>query len=129
MAYSSNDTGRWEVHVRPFDGRPARTEGRIQISNEGGRFPVWGPAGQELFYMSFDGVVYAVDTVDLGRLQPIPLPSRIFQACPEGRPIGQATAVPRVPPYDSVDGERFLISCRSEPTAEFLVLLNWQLPE
>ena len=32
VAYSSNETGRWEVHVRPFDGGPAGTEGRIQIS-------------------------------------------------------------------------------------------------
>ena len=43
LAYASNETGQWEVHVRPFDGRSAGRQGRIQISDAGGGFPVWGP--------------------------------------------------------------------------------------
>ena len=65
IAYASNETGQAEVHVRPFAGEPAGTEGRIQISNDGGGYPVWGPEGRELFYMS-ENVLYAVDTADLG---------------------------------------------------------------
>ena len=121
---------QWEVHIRPFDGAPAGTEGRIQISNAGGGFPVWGPDGRELFYMSGDDVVYAVDTTDLGAKGSVSLPSRLFQACPEGRPIQLATAgTPYATPYDTRDGERFLISCRAEPAGQFIVLLNWVLPE
>ena len=126
LAYASNETDQWEVHVRPFDGRSAGTEGRIQISNAGGGFPVWGPDGRELFYMSGDDVVYAVDTTDLGIQGSVSLPSRLFQACPDARPIRLATGgTPYATPYDTNDGERFLISCREEPAGQFVVLLNW----
>ena len=51
IAYASDETGQWEVHVRPFDGGPAGTAGRVQLSNDGGDFPVWGPDGRELFFV------------------------------------------------------------------------------
>ena len=130
VAYSSNETGRWEVHVRPFDGGPAGTAGRVQLSNDGGDFPVWGPDGRELFYMSGDDVLYAVDTANLGGREPVTLPSRLFQVCPDGRPINLATAgTPYASPYDTLDGEQFLISCREEPVSQFLVMLDWVLPQ
>ncbi len=47
LAYESNESGRQEVHVRPF---PNVEEGKWQISRDGGRQPVWGPRGRELFY-------------------------------------------------------------------------------
>ena len=126
VAYASDETGQWEVHVRPFDGGPAGTEGRIQLSTDGGDFPVWGPDGRELFYMSGDDVLYAVDTADLGRREPVTLPSRLFQVCPDGRPVSHATGgVPYSPPYDTRDGEQFLVSCREEPVGQFLVMLDW----
>ena len=130
IAYASNETGRWEVHVRPFDDRSAGTDGRIQLSNNGGDFPVWGPDGRELFYMSGDDVLYVVDTSDLGIRDLVPLPSRLFQSCPRGRPTGRpTTGRPWEHPYDTDDGERFLIGCREEPAGQFLVLLDWVLPE
>ncbi len=34
-----------------------------------------------------------------------------------------------MPSRTTLDGERFLISCREEPAGQFIVLLNWVLPE
>jgi serine/threonine-protein kinase len=49
IAYTSNETGREEIYVRPFAGVGA---GRSQISSEGGISPVWSPDGRELLYSS-----------------------------------------------------------------------------
>ena len=127
IAYVSNETGQQEVHVRPFEGEPAGTEGRIQISSDGGVSPVWGPEGRELFYMSED-VLYAVDTADLGGQASVSLPSRLFQACPDGRVMGSASLLPNVASYHTLDGERFLVSCQQE-VSQFVVLLDWMFPE
>jgi serine/threonine-protein kinase len=48
MAYQSDETGRFEVYVRPF---PQVATDQIAISNNGGRDPLWSPAGRELFYL------------------------------------------------------------------------------
>jgi len=46
MAYSSNESGRFEVYVTTFPG----PGGRWQISSEGGEYPLWAPDGREIFY-------------------------------------------------------------------------------
>jgi Tol biopolymer transport system component len=46
LAYTSNETGRWEVYVTAFPG----PGGRLQISNMGGVHPVWAANGRELYY-------------------------------------------------------------------------------
>jgi len=46
IAYSSNESGQFEVYVRPFPG----PGGVIKISTTGGTSPVWAPDGRELFY-------------------------------------------------------------------------------
>lgn len=58
MAYRSNESGRFEIYVRPF---PKVEEGKWKISTDGGISPVWGPNGRELFYRDFDdGVMMMV---------------------------------------------------------------------
>jgi serine/threonine-protein kinase len=47
MAYTSNESGRSEIYVRPF---PDVQSGRWQVTTDGGARPVWGPGGRELFY-------------------------------------------------------------------------------
>ncbi len=47
LAYTSNESGRNEVYVRPF---PNTSDGKWQISTEGGTEPVWAHSGRELFY-------------------------------------------------------------------------------
>jgi serine/threonine-protein kinase len=47
LAYVSNESGGFEVYVRPF---PNIADGRWQISISGGMEPVWANSGRELFY-------------------------------------------------------------------------------
>lgn len=50
LAYTSNESGTYEVYVRAFPN-PA---GKWQISNGGGAYPVWSQAGRELLFRSLD---------------------------------------------------------------------------
>ena len=126
LAYTSNETGRYEVFVRPFAGEPATAEGKIQISNAGGDFPIWGPSNRELFYMSPDFTIYAVNTASLGRSGGAPAPLPLFRVCPGTAPV----APPMVGQtfdgaFDTRDGQRFLVDCRAQPAGKYLVLMNW----
>ncbi len=47
MAYASNESGKYEVYVRPF---PEVNKGKWQVSTNGGNTPLWSPAGRELYY-------------------------------------------------------------------------------
>ena len=44
IAYTSNESGRAEVYVRPFSGAPAEPSGKLQVSNNGSEYAVWGPS-------------------------------------------------------------------------------------
>ncbi|MEJ2083508.1 MAG: hypothetical protein P8Y94_15385, partial [Acidobacteriota bacterium] len=46
LAYTSNESGRDEVYVRPFPG-PGHP---IQVSTTGGQEPYWSPDGREILY-------------------------------------------------------------------------------
>ena len=49
IAYDSNETGRFEIYVRPF---PDMETGKWQISIGGGQYPRWSPSDTELFFRS-----------------------------------------------------------------------------
>ena len=57
LAYASNESGQFEVYVRPF---PNTGDGRWQVSTEGGGGPRWSPDGRELFYLDLASRVNAV---------------------------------------------------------------------
>jgi len=126
IAYVSNESGRFEVYVRPFTGAPASAEGKIQISAGGGDYPVWRNDGKELYYLSGDSSMMAVDTQNLGRSPTPPRGTRLFRACPnslvlplptKGNPFDQT--------FDTIDGRKFLVECAADPPGRFTVLLNW----
>jgi serine/threonine-protein kinase len=52
IAYVSDESGRYEVWVRPF---PDVSGGRWQVSRSGGIEPVWSPDSRELYYRAPDG--------------------------------------------------------------------------
>ncbi|HEV3140451.1 MAG TPA: hypothetical protein VGY57_08055, partial [Vicinamibacterales bacterium] len=56
IAYVSDESGRFEIYVRPFPG-PGE---KWPISLEGGNEPVWPRAGRQLFYRAGDAMM-AVD--------------------------------------------------------------------
>jgi Tol biopolymer transport system component len=51
MAYTSNESGRAEVYVRPF---PEVNKDKWQVSTSGGNSPLWSRDGRELFYRNGD---------------------------------------------------------------------------
>jgi hypothetical protein len=58
IAYASNESGRYEVYVRPFPALSAK----VPISNVGGENPHWTGNGRELIYRDpVEGQLMAVD--------------------------------------------------------------------
>jgi serine/threonine-protein kinase len=59
LAYSSNESGRSEIYVRPFQG----SGGRYPVSTGGGQLPVWSKDGRRLFYVQAETSLMAVDVM------------------------------------------------------------------
>ena len=53
MAYSSDESGSYQVYVRAFPDK----SGKWQISNNGGVYPVWSRNGHELFFRTEDNQI------------------------------------------------------------------------
>jgi serine/threonine-protein kinase len=115
LAYQSDETGRFEVYVRPY---PDVESGRWLISSAGGTSPRWGGDGRELFYHDGEGLVRVPvstsPTFAPGR------PVRLFAVKPFGGRLGPDFEV-------AADGQRFLflLPMASEaPRAVGLVLVQ-----
>ncbi len=120
LAYVSDETGRDEVHVRPFPaGEPA-----YQVSNGVGLAPAWSPNGEQLFYRTnVDGSVRFM-VVDVNR------ESTFTRSRP--RMLFEQTNLGTTPirSYDvSPDGDRFVMPTRvdrePEPATRINIVLNW----
>ena len=60
IAYSSDDSGRREIYVKPFvPGKPT-PDARWQVSIAGGTMPRWQKDGKQLYYWGLDGNIMAV---------------------------------------------------------------------
>ena len=124
LAYNSNESGRFEVLVRPFaPGWTAPLAGQWQISTAGGTQPRWRGDGKELFYVAPDQKVMAVEVnataQSFDRGAPQPLFASRSDLVVTSRDWGY------VP---SADGKRFLISTAPGVTAEappLTVVVNW----
>jgi Tol biopolymer transport system component len=105
LAYSSNESGRLEVYVRPYPSGA----GRWQVSDNGGGFPRWSGKGRELFYRVDDGLMAASiegvgDSLRTGK------PTRLFTAAFRGGATGVAIGGNTFADYDvSADGQRFVM--------------------
>src|SRR5436190_224685 len=121
LAYEANDSGRFEIYVRPF---PDVTGGLWQVSTNGGTRPLWARNGQELFYLSPMNALMRVG-VARGRTWAATAPTKLF----EGRYGAAAFHYGRT--YDvSPDGRRFLMVKdygAGDPSAmpAMVVVLNW----
>jgi serine/threonine-protein kinase len=116
MAYSSNESGRWQVYAKPYPGPGER---RL-ISNVGGSEAVWSRTGRELFYRSGTKLM-AVD------IQPTPAFSHAEPRLVFDGPF--AAGQPGLPGYDvSLDGQRFLMVQQVGDAAALRpihLVLNW----
>jgi Tol biopolymer transport system component len=118
LAYSTNETGDWEVYVAPFPS----VNGKWQVSRGGGGEPRWRRDGKELFYLSSEGRMMAVTVKTDGNFEAAS-PVTLFQTH-LGQPISSYDLVS----YDVTgDGQRFLINTKvDEPNAAPLsITLNW----
>ncbi|MFQ5924347.1 MAG: hypothetical protein ACE5M4_16045, partial [Anaerolineales bacterium] len=121
IAYRSDESGRFEVYVRPF---PNVEEGKWQISRDGGASPLWGPEGRELFYRSGEAMeAMMVVTIETEPTFTARSPEVLFT----GR---YYTGLGRQ--YDiSPDGQRFLMMKKGGQTEEtsarpeLIVVQNW----
>jgi len=118
VAYASDESGTFEVYVRPF---PAAS-GQTQISIAGGMQPEWRRDGKELFYISADGELTAVPVTTDGATFSAGTPHALFDVeVPESnQPYPTDYAV-------TADGQRFLVNTVvDQPTRSALtVILNW----
>jgi eukaryotic-like serine/threonine-protein kinase len=63
LAYTSNESGKYEVYVRAFPPPSSGHRGKWQISNSGGTSARWSRNGHELVYRSGDQFMAASYTV------------------------------------------------------------------
>lgn len=114
MAYSSNESGRTEVYVKPFPQGP----GRIQVSVNGGLYPRWRKDGREIYFMNLLslGSMMASTIRVTGSAIERDAPVRLFQTAfvSQYHANGQSHA------YGvAADGEHFLIPQVDTPNAAF----------
>jgi WD40 repeat protein len=122
IAYMSNESGRWEIYIRPFPP----TGGKSLISTNGGVMPRWRPDGKELFYVALDDRLMAVPirkdperhTVEAGA--PVTLFTTRIGGALQQAIFGQYVVAP--------DGQRFLMSSvAGEVTASpITIIMNWK---
>lgn len=121
VAYTSNESGNFQVYVQSF---PA-SGGKWQISTNGGGQPQWRRDGKELFFLSPDRKLMAVEVNGEESTFKAGVPKALFEA----------RTIPTVPFYGfnasyyvaSGNGQRFLVSTlagESTPTP-LTVVLNW----
>ena len=123
VAYTSNESGKYEVYVQPF---PEATGGKWMVSKGGGSQPRWRRDGKELFYVSADSQLMAVE-VSLNPAFQHGNPKALFHA-----PIlGGGGISVNVTRYDvTADGKKFLINAEPNEVTPaqatpITVVLNW----
>jgi len=57
VAYATNESGTYQIVVQSF---PDPSQGKWQITSEGGLEPKWRADGKELYYLALDGKLMAV---------------------------------------------------------------------
>ncbi len=119
LVYSSDESGRSEIYIQPFPG-PGE---RIQVSVEGGREPVWGPGGNEVFFWSVPDTSLLVADISVGSDVTVSIPRILFSARFRRHEAG-------VPNYAiSPDGSRFIMIQPGEEARlsyPLTLVLNWQ---
>jgi len=119
LAYQSDETGRYEVYVRPY---PDVSGSRAQISTAGGTSPHWRADGRAIIF--HDGTYMMSAPVTPGDPFVVGRPEPLFEAARFSDRLG--------PVYDiSPDGERFLFLREGGPAgnagrrADLRLVLRW----
>ncbi len=117
LAYTSDETGSYQVYVQPFPA--GRASGKWQLSAQGGAMPQWRGDGKELFFLAPDRKLMAVEVTGAAAFQ-AGVPKPLFAT---------RVATNNVLDYyaPSADGKRFLLMEPVEETAlqPITMLVNW----
>jgi serine/threonine-protein kinase len=114
LAYSSNETGRFEVYLRPYPS----LDRRWPISTQGGTQVQWRRDGQELFFRRDNQML----AVALGsQAPPTPAPPRVLFEQQYSYGASQTIA-----DYDvSPDGQRFLMVKSESSRSRLNIVFGW----
>jgi serine/threonine-protein kinase len=117
LAYTSSESGRYEIYVRPTSGE----DGKWIVSTEGGREPVWAHSGKELFFRHRDQVL-AVDVDTAAGFTP-GKPRLLFEKTYAQDDLQLDGTMYEVSP----DGQKFLMlqNETEAATGELKVVVNW----
>jgi len=120
VAYTSNESGQSQIWVQSF---PAGT-GKFQVSTSGGVQPRWRRDDKELFYLSLEGKLMAVEVKTAPTFE-YGIPKELFPT-----QILRAAGFPLVFQYDvAPEGNRFLVLnnavSEGSNSSPITVVLNW----
>jgi serine/threonine-protein kinase len=113
ISYVSNESGRDEIYVRPFDPATlSATGGQWLVSKGGGDQARWRGDGKELFYQGADGNITSVEIAS----------TPVFHAG-DPKPLFKAP----IRNWDvTSDGKKFLIPVPVQTgAASYKIVLNW----
>ena len=117
LAYSSNESGSFEVYVRPF---PETSSAKWQVSTVGGSEPSWSKNGRRLFYINGRNEMVSAE-VPPGPAFTLGKQRTLFS-------VAQFTRTGPIPSYTlAPDGEHFLMVREGEATqqSELILAENW----
>jgi hypothetical protein len=113
--YQSNESGRYEIYVRPVAQDGTAGAGKWQISTNGGIEPHWRERGNEIFFVGPENKINVVEVKTTPTFE-AGVPRALFSARPSGVNRYAVTA----------DGQRFLVSIPSgDASAPVTVVSNW----
>jgi Tol biopolymer transport system component len=127
IAYTSNETGRYEIYIRPFPSG----EGKHQLSVNGGFAPRWTRDGKELFFLGPGGARMASVKMNAASGTNSQPPVELFSTGYVNFPHGGGSFLPYAV---SPDGQRFLIPRPERPDLSaagdvaqtpITVIFNW----
>jgi serine/threonine-protein kinase len=111
LAYYANETGRYEIYVRPFP----EADSRWTISTDGGIFPLWSRDGRTLYY--WQGTQFVAAHVATSPTFSVVSRQVLFE-----RNQGQGGHTP----YEvTPDGKHFVMVKSAGEDANLVVVLNW----
>ncbi len=118
IAYSSSESGQYEIYVAPFPG-PGN---RWRVSPAGGSWPRWRRDGHEIFYLAPGNALTSATVSAQGSDFKVGVVRPLFKVHP--RPLVRLDAFP----FDvAPDGQRFIVNSFVEETASTAITLmvNW----
>jgi len=122
VAYTSNESGRFEVHLTAF---PAGGPGR-QVTSSGGTSPHWSPDGRELFFLSRSTLMRATVTASPSGLD-VGVPAPLFDLTSRLGDLGGQLPWPSNLFSVAPDGQRFLFAVPQRLMPEVItIVVNWQ---